>query len=352
MTCPDDSICQSQGALRAPTLQIHPSRHCNLTCKHCYSDSSPSSRQALAVETVRAVIADAADMGYQVLSVSGGEPFMYPGLGELLAYAKSRGLRTTVTTNGYFLKRRWLDPLKGLIDTLAVSLDGPPDLHNEMRGSPIAFERLSVGLNTLGALQIPFGIIHTVTLRNWQHLPWVAEFAHSSGAKLLQLHPLELSGRAHAEMDADSPDQDVLSRVYLLSFVLASQYLNLLSIQCDLLHRQYVEANPELIYSAENRPEDQEQAPAKLLSLLILEPDGALVPVSYGFGRAYQICNVEQQRLAAAWPHFVKSGYPEFRLLCRRLFDDIVQGNIHQLFNWYEKIVERSQQPALVELSA
>lgn len=352
MTNSDDNICQSLGASGAPTLQIHPSRHCNLACKHCYSDSGPSSRQMLPTETVRAVIGDAADMGYRVVSVSGGEPFMYPGLGELLTYAKSRGLHTTITTNGYFLKRRWLEPLQGLIDALAVSLDGPPDLHNEMRGSPKAFDKLSEGLLTLGALEIPFGIIHTVTLRTWQHLPWTAEFACSNGAKLLQLHPLELSGRAQGEMDADSPDQDVLSRVYLLSFVLASQYLDRLSIQCDLLHRQYVQSNPELIYAAESQPDCQERLPAKLLSLLILEPDGALVPVSYGFGRSYQVCNVQQQRLAAAWPEFVKNGYPEFRLLCRRLFEDIVQGKIDQLFNWYEEIVERSQQPDLVELSA
>ena len=344
--------CESSGASGAPTLQIHPSRHCNLKCLHCYSESGPASRQMLSTEIVREAITDAADLGYRVVSVSGGEPFMYPGLGEILSFAKSRGLRTTVTTNGYFLKRRWLEPLHGLIDTLAVSLDGPKEIHNQMRASSEAFDRLSQGLRTLGELQAAFGIIHTVTLQSWQHLPWIAEFAYTNGAKLLQLHPLELSGRAEGGMESESPDHEVLGRVYLLSFVLASQYAGRMAIQCDLLHKQNVVAEPDLIYASERQPVCDVQEPAKLLSLLVLEPDGALVPVSYGISRSYQICNVLQQRLAPAWPRFAQNGYPEFRQLCRRLFVDIEQGKIGPLFNWYEEIVQRSQRPALVELSA
>ena len=352
MTPASGSACESSGASGAPTLQIHPSRHCNLKCLHCYSESGPASRQMLPSETVRDTIADAADLGYRVVSVSGGEPFMYPGLGELLGFAKSRGLHTTVTTNGYFLKPRWLDPLHGLIDTLAVSLDGPREIHNQMRASPKAFDKLSQGLRTLQELQSPFGVIHTVTLQSWQHLPWIAEFACTSGAKLLQLHPLELSGRAEGEMVSESPDHDVLGRVYLLNFVLASQYAGRMAIQCDLLHKQNVVAAPELIYAAESQPLYDVQQPAQLLGLLILEPDGALVPLSYGFGRSYQICNVQQQRLSFAWPGFAQHGYPEFRRLCRGLFEDIVQEKVGPLFNWYEEIVERSQRSALVELSA
>lgn len=344
--------CESSGASGAPTLQIHPSRHCNLKCVHCYSESGPANRQMLPTETVRDAIADAADLGYRVVSVSGGEPFMYPGLRELLSFAKSRGLHTTVTTNGYFLKRRWLDPLRGLIDTLAVSLDGPREIHNQMRGSPKAFDRLSQGLHLLKELQIPFGIIHTVTVQSWQHLPWLAEFASTNGAKLLQLHPLELSGRAEGEMESESPNYDVLGRVYLLSFVLASQYAGRMAIQCDLLHKQNVVAAPELIYAAQSQPLCDVQQPAQLLGLLILEPDGALVPVSYGFSRSYQICNVQQQRLASAWPRFAQHGYSEFRQLCPGLFADIVQGKVGPLFNWYEEIVGRSRRPGLVELSA
>jgi sulfatase maturation enzyme AslB (radical SAM superfamily) len=288
-------------------------------------------------------------MGYRVISVSGGEPFLYPELPELLAHARSLGLSTTVITNGFFLQPRWLQPVQGLIDVLAISLDGPPEMHNRMRRSPDAFDRVSAGLETLRALQMPFGIIHTVTSESLDHLLWLADFAASNGASLLQLHPLEMAGRAERELQSDAPEADVLSHTYLLTFVLAAQYQGQMSIHCDLLHSEYIQANPELIYAgnhyAGNHPEPVSAStatPASLLSLIVLEADGAIVPASYGFSRNYQLCNIHQQRLASVWPAFLEQTYPRFRNLCRELYDDILTGQSPALFNWHDTIVTRS----------
>lgn len=51
----------------------------------------------------------------------------------MLRRARALGMRTTVTTNGYFLDARHLEPLRGSLDVLAISLDGPPEIHNRMR---------------------------------------------------------------------------------------------------------------------------------------------------------------------------------------------------------------------------
>ena len=108
---------------------------------------------------VCSLVSDAARMGYQVVSFSGGEPFLYSGLLEVLQHAKSLGLRTTVTTNGYFLQPRRMEALRDFVDVLAVSLDGPPELHNRLRGSPRAFDRLCAGLKSLRASGMSFGFI-------------------------------------------------------------------------------------------------------------------------------------------------------------------------------------------------
>jgi organic radical activating enzyme len=44
-------------------------------------------------------------MGYQVVSISGGEPFLYRRLADLLRHARALGMQTTVITNGYFSTR-------------------------------------------------------------------------------------------------------------------------------------------------------------------------------------------------------------------------------------------------------
>ena len=88
------------GPVPVPILQIHASRKCNLSCPHCYSESSPSAADELPVEVICELIEDAAELGYRGIAFSGGEPLVYPGLVEVLSYAKALGLHTSVTTNG------------------------------------------------------------------------------------------------------------------------------------------------------------------------------------------------------------------------------------------------------------
>src|SRR5438128_2708113 len=144
-----------------PALQIHPSRRCNLRCLHCYSDSGPAVSEQLDIDLLREVVADAASLGYAVMSVSGGEPLLYPSLGDLLRAAHAAGMATTVTTNGMLLEGRHLEYLRTDCDLIAISLDGVPDSHNRMRASPRAFEAMQDRLTGLRASGIHFGFIFT-----------------------------------------------------------------------------------------------------------------------------------------------------------------------------------------------
>jgi MoaA/NifB/PqqE/SkfB family radical SAM enzyme len=245
-------------------------------------------------------------------------------------------------TNGYFLQQRRLEPLRDFVDVLAVSLDGPPELHNRLRGSPRAFDRLGAGLKSLRASGLKFGFIHTLTQETWEHLPWIAEFAAASGAHLLQLHPLEMAGRAEGRLGALCAEEDGLAKAYLLASVLAAKYSGAMTIQVDLLHREQVMRAPEIVYADELSGDWHNIAPADLLGLIVVEADGAVVPISYGFSRRYQICSLKEQSLHKGWQSFLNQGYPDFRRLCRGLFEELVSPNQRPLFNWHERVVARS----------
>lgn len=322
-------------------VQLHPSLRCNLCCEHCYSSSGPEVRGELGPTVLCGLVSDAARMGYQVISFSGGEPFLYSGLREVLRHAKSLGLRTTVTTNGYFLQPRRLESLRDLVDVLAVSLDGPPELHNRLRGSPRAFDRLCAGLKSLRSSGLYFGFIHTLTMETWEHLSWIAEFAAASGARLLQLHPLEMAGRAEDRLGALCPDEDGLAKAYLVATALALKYRGSMTVQVDLLHRDQVMRAPAMVYADGVDSGWDAMVPADLLGLIVVEADGAVVPISYGFSRRYQICTLKQG-LEQGWRAFLHEGYPEFRRLCRELFEELVSLNQRPLFNWHERVVARS----------
>lgn len=74
------------------------------------------------------------------------EPLVYAHLYEALRYAKQKNLYTSLTTNALSL-RKWADKLvdAGLRE-LNVSLDGPADVHNEIRGYNKSFEKAVEGI--------------------------------------------------------------------------------------------------------------------------------------------------------------------------------------------------------------
>lgn len=132
-------------------------------------------------------------------------------------------------------------------------------------------------------------------------------------------------------------DQVLLAKVYLLAFALALKYADSMKIQCDLLHRDQVLGSPELIYAA-GAICKRKASPSEQLGLIVLEPDGAVVPLCYGFSRQYEICNVKTKPLKQGLQNFVGDGFGEFRQLCREVFEIVTQPGGPELFNWHEVV--------------
>jgi sulfatase maturation enzyme AslB (radical SAM superfamily) len=111
---------------------------CNLRCDYCCVRSSPTApRRALGLERVRRIASEAAELGVGEFFVTGGEPFLLPDIGEVLA-ACVAAAPTTVLTNGMLFTGRRLENLRTLPRervTLQISLDSPtPERHDRHRG--------------------------------------------------------------------------------------------------------------------------------------------------------------------------------------------------------------------------
>ncbi len=81
------------------------------------------------------------------------EPLVYSHLYESLKYASEKKLFTSVTTNALSL-RKWADKLvDAQLKEINVSLDGPADVHNEIRGYTKSFEKAIEGIDYLLGLK-------------------------------------------------------------------------------------------------------------------------------------------------------------------------------------------------------
>ena len=120
-------------------LWLYTNFDCNLHCDYCCVRSSPKApRRALGLERVQRIAIEAAELGVSEIFVTGGEPFMLPDVGEILA-ACAAAAPTTVLTNGMLIAGKRLEALRSLPRdrvTLQISLDSPtPERHDRHRGA-------------------------------------------------------------------------------------------------------------------------------------------------------------------------------------------------------------------------
>ncbi len=80
------------------------------------------------------------------------EPSVYPYLMESLQYASSKNIYTSMTTNGLQLAKQADDLMTSGLNEICISLDGPPQIHNEIRGHKQSFEKAMAGIEKLISL--------------------------------------------------------------------------------------------------------------------------------------------------------------------------------------------------------
>jgi MoaA/NifB/PqqE/SkfB family radical SAM enzyme len=261
-------------------------------------------------------------------------------------------MRTTVTSNGMLLDARHLEMLRGGADLLAISLDGVPASHNKMRGSPRAFDHMVSRLDGVRGSGIPFGFIFTLTQHNLDELDWVAHFAVAQGATLLQIHPLEEVGRAVDMPAGCRPDDFEAAVAYLEAARLQRELGARITIKIDLMEREMLRSRPGLV-CPEIAPADAPAMPlSALASPLVIEADGTVSPIGYGFARRYVLGNLHANRLRDLTDSWRRHTYPEFNRLCRGVFDEVTGPRDFPFLNWYAILTAYAEQGTAVPAGA
>jgi MoaA/NifB/PqqE/SkfB family radical SAM enzyme len=134
---------------------------CNLHCKMCdvgadynqsnfYQNLMGAKPRDMPIELLNDLIDQtAADFPGAKLGYAFTEPLIYPHLFESLERARDKKLYTAITTNALNLRRHADGLLAAEVGDLFVSLDGPPDIHNFIRGHKSSFQKALEGMEYL-----------------------------------------------------------------------------------------------------------------------------------------------------------------------------------------------------------
>jgi radical SAM protein with 4Fe4S-binding SPASM domain len=178
---------------------------CQNRCTFCYA-SAPGRGQEVAEmtasEVMRILDAIADDAQVPTVSFTGGEPTLRPDLPRLIAYAKSRRLRTNLITNGIRCGANgYVEILAGL-DSAQVSLEASkPEIHDAIVGRPGAWRRTVQGIRNLKAAGIHVHTNTTINRLNRDHLPDLIDFLAEMEQPYLSMNMVIRTGGAVGSME-------------------------------------------------------------------------------------------------------------------------------------------------------
>ncbi len=180
---------------------------CQNRCTFCYASAPARGRQVpeMTAEQVRGVldiIVD--DARVPTVSFTGGEPTLRPDLPALIAYAKRRGLRTNLITNG----RRcaavgYVDRLASAgLDSAQVSLEAAdPTVHDAVVGRQGAWVATVRGLQRLKAAGIHVHTNTTINRLNRHHLLHLVDWLGGMEQPYLSMNMVIRTGDAVGSME-------------------------------------------------------------------------------------------------------------------------------------------------------
>ena len=188
-----------------PVVVWNSTRTCNLRCRHCYMESDGQKYAGeLTTEEAKRFIDDLAEFRVPVLLFSGGEPLIRPDFFELAEYARDKGVRPTLSTNGTLITRDVAQRIKDLgVGYVGISLDGLADVNDMFRGVEGAYQRAMKGIENCVAVGQRVGLRFTINHHNIMELDKIFDFIEEKGINRVCFYHLVYSGRGGQMMDED-----------------------------------------------------------------------------------------------------------------------------------------------------
>jgi len=144
---PSPTPSQQHHIQSLPILVLFPHNRCNCRCVMCDIWRIRQVREITA-EDLQPHIDSLRKLRVRWVVFSGGEPQMHTDLAALSRLLRAEGIRLTLLTAGLLLEAEAKSVAETINDVI-VSLDGPPEIHDQIRRVQKAFNSLERGIQAL-----------------------------------------------------------------------------------------------------------------------------------------------------------------------------------------------------------
>jgi radical SAM protein with 4Fe4S-binding SPASM domain len=329
---------------KKPVVVWNVTRRCNLHCIHCYSVSEDRVYPGeLSTEEGLRLIDDVAAFGAPTMIFSGGEPLMRLDLFQLAAYARRRGLRCVLSTNGTLI---WEAVAERIRDAgfayVGISLDGIGAAHDKVRGRLGAFDESLAGIRRCRDRGVKVGVRFTLHRKNADQLPAVLDLLEREDIPRFCLYHLAYAGRGERMRRFDL--DPVATRAAVDYLFRRAQDFHRRGLDKDILTVDNHADNPYLYLWLRQREPERAAEVRRLLAwnggnqsgvaIASVDPLGGVHADVFSW--LYSFGNVRERPFSAIWPDrthprmaVLKDRRPHLKGRCRACrFVDLCNGNL------------------------
>lgn len=183
-------------------MVLMPHSRCNCRCVMCDIWKANSEKRELSIEDLQKHLQNFQKLGVKRVALSGGEALLHSNLWAFCDALRKIGIKISLLSTGVTLKNHAASVVR-YCDDVIVSLDGSPEVHNQIRNIPHVFEKLAEGVMAIREIDPLFRVTARTVIQklNFRDFEGTLRTAYELGLKEISFLPADVSSSAFNRAD-------------------------------------------------------------------------------------------------------------------------------------------------------
>ena len=180
-----------------PIVILMPHSACNCRCVMCDIWKDNKNLKQLTEKDIEALLVSLRKLGTRQVVMSGGEALLNPNFFRLCQMLQKENISISLLSTGLTLAKH-SQQIVDHVDDVIISIDGPPEIHDQIRNIPGAFEKIRQGVERIILIDPYFRItsrtvIHKMNFRYWKE---IVDTGKKLGLDQMSFLPADVSSHA------------------------------------------------------------------------------------------------------------------------------------------------------------